>query len=174
MKIKLIFILLFCVTCLFIGCENEAAPTESIAGTEDAGDLEKGFGYGNWLEGNYALEEKFGTGIMNKDVDLFASCFWNDPNFCFVTATGEVVRGYEANREGIVQLFETFETIEVEVHWIDRWLVGRKVYAVGEASFRMVMYDGTVVEYKEVWTDGRMKVKDEWVIFLNHAHMLVE
>jgi hypothetical protein len=174
MKIKLIFILLVSFTCLFIGCENEAAPTESIAAIEDDGDLEKGRFHKNWLEGNLALEEKFGVGIMNKDVDLFANCFWNDPNFCFVTATGEVVRGYEANREGIVQLFETFETIEVEVHWIDRWLVGRKVYAVGEASFRMVMYDGTVVEYKEVWTDGRMKVKGEWVIFLNHAHMLVE
>jgi hypothetical protein len=41
MKIKLIFILLFSVTCLFIGCENEAAPTESIADIEDDGNMTK-------------------------------------------------------------------------------------------------------------------------------------
>ena len=41
MKIKLIFIMLLSVTCLFIGCENDAAPSESIIASVDDYDLAK-------------------------------------------------------------------------------------------------------------------------------------
>ena len=99
------------------------------------------------------------------------SCFWNSPDL-LVVLFGNVQRGYDVVRGGIVQMFEQNETVKLTINEISYVPVGNMVMAVGTATYDLKPKNGPAMQLVERWTDLERKIDGRWVYVLDHATMV--
>ena len=167
MKRMRIFVLLFSGLFLTIGCQDSAPPTEPAAQTEETVSMAKYFAGNNWERDHDRLVEKFVTAVNTKDLDSFMECWWNDPQAVLVLEIGWVIRGWDNIKAGMQQAMSANETFHLEVNYVNRFRVGKNIYAVGVATWSRD--DGT---FQEVWTDVATLVDGKLVYVMDHAHDL--
>jgi ketosteroid isomerase-like protein len=120
------------------------------------------------IAGNARLDARFCAAMSNMDVESVMECFL-DSSDLVVVLYGKVLRGPEAVRRFLIELFEKSRTAHLQINEVTHWNVGETVFAVGSATYQFEALDGTKSTLKECWTDARQKVAGRWVYILNHA-----
>ena len=180
MKISVFLILLFSFAFLFVSCENDVQPTESVADQpnenaawQETESLEKSLT--GWEIGVEDMGIRFTEAIANKDLDAFMECWWNSPDVTLVLENGTVVRGWDNIRAGVEMLMDAHIELNLEVDEISRFRLGETVYAVGTATWTRTLkpeYGGETTVFTEHWTDAARQIKGQWVYVIDHAHDL--
>ncbi len=115
-----------------------------------------------------ALVNQFTDAMSRKDLDGAMQCFWNDPQLV-VVLYGNTVRGYDAVKGGIAQMFAQNETVKLTVNEISYVGMGDMVMAVGTATYDLKPVNGDSTQLVERWTDLEKKVDGRWVYVMDHA-----
>jgi ketosteroid isomerase-like protein len=176
MKISVFLILLFSFAFLFVSCENDVQPTESVADQpnenatwQETESLEKPLT--GWEEANEELGERFLAAFAAKDLDGVMDCFWNSPDLILCLEDGFVVRGWDNVRFGVQMLMDGHDALLLEVNEVSRFRLGANVYSVGTATWTRTA-NGVTTSFVERWTDVARKVNGNWVYITDHAHDL--
>jgi ketosteroid isomerase-like protein len=106
--------------------------------------------------------------MNNQDVEGVMGCCLDGPDLVFILY-GNILRGSEAVRGFVTNMFAGARSIHLEIDEIKRWCFGETVFAVGIATYEIVAMDGTKSRLRECWTDARRSVAGKWVYVLNHA-----
>ncbi len=124
------------------------------------------------LLANQELDRRFTEGMSQKDIEQVMSCFWNSPSLIFVDFEGNLFRGPDDFRKVIEQMFDQCESLSLVIDEISHIRAGESVFAVGTATYEMKAKDGTIQQFKELWTDVRARVEGRWVMALDHVNVL--
>lgn len=124
------------------------------------------------LKDQRKLDDAFCSAMTRKDLDGVMQCLWHDPNLVVVLFDATVYRGWDAVRDAVQQLFETFPQVRLEIDEVSHVPVGDGIVAVGTATYSLQAADGSAVRIVERWTDFRRKVDGRWIYVLDHAHAL--
>ena len=119
------------------------------------------------------LDRRFSEAMSRKDLDAAMACFWDDPNLV-VVLYGTVLRGPDAVRAAIKEIFDQNEWLSVEVNEIEITQLPSSdgVIGVGTATFDMGPRDGPRKLMVERWSDLRRKINGQWVYVLDHAALV--
>jgi ketosteroid isomerase-like protein len=169
MKTKLILILMISMALVFVSCENDSQPLKSIS---DIQNVETQSLSKTWQQSGDELGDKLMQGMVDGDIDVVMSCFWNSPDFIFVSESGVITRGWDNMKAGVTGMINATESRKLTVQSVSRFRVGDEVYSVGIATWELQIKEGPKVEFQEVWTDVAKKVKGNWVYLVDHAHDL--
>ena len=133
MKTKLILILMLSMALVFVSCENDSQPLQSISDMQnvEAQSLNKA-----WEQSSIELGEKLMQGMADGDIDVVMSCFWNSPDFIFVSESGVITRGWDNMKAGVTGMINSTEWRELTVQSVSRFRVGDEVYSVGIATWK--------------------------------------
>jgi ketosteroid isomerase-like protein len=118
------------------------------------------------------LDREYLEAFRQMDVDRIMACYWDSPDFIFVSFDGTVYRGTESVRNEIEKMLAGMESVRLEINEIDRVPSGDCILAVGTATFHLQPKDGPPQQSMERWTDVRRQVGGRWVYVLNHVHPL--
>jgi ketosteroid isomerase-like protein len=110
--------------------------------------------------------------MSSKDIRGAMSCFVQNPEL-IVVLYGEVLRGQNAVRHRISEMFAENESVTLSIDDVKHWRSGNAILAVGTATYRLRGADGTPSVVHERWTDVRRKINGRWVYVLDHAEMLL-
>ena len=124
------------------------------------------------LKSQRELNDAFCSAMTRKDLDGVMRCLWHDPNLVVVLFDATVYRGWDAVRDAVQQLFDTFPKVRLEIDEVSHVPVGDGIVAVGTATYSLQAADGSAVRIVERWTDLRRKVDGRWIYVLDHAHAL--
>ena len=124
------------------------------------------------LKSQRELNDAFCSAMTRKDLDGVMRCLWHDPNLVVVLFDATVYRGWDAVRDAVQQLFDTFSKVRLEIDEVSHVPVGDGIVAVGTATYSLQAADGSAVRIVERWTDLRRKVDGRWIYVLDHAHAL--
>ena len=129
-----------------------------------------------WQQSGDELGDKLMQGMADGDIDVVMSCFWNSPDFIFVSENGVITRGWDNMKVGVTGMINATSSRELTVQSVSRFRVGDEVYSVGTATwdlqFKPEVLGGAHIVFQEVWTDVAKKVKGNWVYLVDHAHDL--
>jgi len=117
---------------------------------------------------NVELDSRFVQAMSNKDVEGAMGCLLDSPELV-VVLWGTVLRGPQAIRQSITDLFAQMRSVHLEINEVTHWRLGDAVFAVGTATYEFEAPDGTKSTVKERWTDVRQNVAGKWVYVLDHA-----
>ncbi len=118
--------------------------------------------------------ERFCRAMSERDLDGVMRFFWNSPDLVNVL-WGTVVRGHEAARAVIRQLFEEHPSVRLVVNECSYIPAGDDgIIAVGTATYELRDRQGQETRMVERWTDLRRLIDGEWVVVLNHATVVPE
>ena len=120
------------------------------------------------MAANAQLDRRFVEAMSNKDVEGAMACLLDSPDLV-VVLWGTVLRGPEAVRQSITDLFAKMRSVHLEINEVKHWSLGETVFAVGIATYEFEALDGTKSTVKECWTDARQKVAGRWVYVLDQA-----
>ena len=124
------------------------------------------------LQSQRELDSAFCNAMSRKDLAGVMQCLWHDPNLVVVLFDATVYRGWDAVRDAVQQLFDTFPEVRLEIDEVSHVPVGDGIVAVGTATYSLQAADGSAVRIVERWTDLRRKVDGRWIYVLDHAHAL--
>ncbi len=174
MKTKLILILLLSMTLVFVSCENDSQPLQSIS---DMQSLEGQSLSKSWEQSAEDLAQKLMDGMWAGDVDAVMSCFWNSPDFIFVRDNGMPGHGWDAMKMRVERIINQTESRELTITEARRFRLGDEVYSAGKATwekFYYFAYGGEHEMFLESWTNVAKKVGDNWVYVVYHEHYISE
>ena len=117
------------------------------------------------------LDRRFAEALSRKDLDAAMACFWNDPDL-IVVLDGNVHRGPAAVRNGIKELFDSSESISMEVNEVTYVESVDGVIGVGTATLDLKHVGGPRQLMVERWSDLRRKIDGHWVYVLDHTTMV--
>ena len=126
-----------------------------------------------WIETAKDLDWRLCEAMSRKDLDALMAFFWDSPDL-IVVLFGNLLRGEEAVRASIAQMFKHNESIKVTILESRSVPVGDAVMTVGTATYDLKPKNGTSVQIVEVWTDLIRKIDGRWVYVLDHATMIPE
>jgi ketosteroid isomerase-like protein len=124
------------------------------------------------LQSQRELDNAFCSAMSRKDLAGVMQCLWHDPNLVVVLFDATVYRGWDAVRDAVQKLFDTFPVVKLEIDEVSHVPVGDGIVAVGTATYSLQAADGSAVRIVERWTDLRRKVDGRWIYVLDHAHAL--
>lgn len=176
MKTKLILILMIAMALVFVSCQNESQPLQSMG---DMQNLEGQSLSKTWEQAAEDLNEKFTKAMADLDIDAFMECIWNSPDAILVLERGDIVRGWDNIYGGVAGMMATYGKLDLEINRISRFRYGDFVFSVGQATWKRWLpssdFNGPPDEsFQEVWTDVTRKVKGKWVVVVNHPHWVGE
>ena len=118
MKTKLILTLMLSMALVFVSCENDSQPLQSISDMQnvEGQSLSK-----TWEQSSDELAEKLMKGMADGEIDVVMSCFWNSPDFIFVSEKGDIVRGWDDMKIGVTGMINATETRELTVQSVRRF-----------------------------------------------------
>ena len=117
------------------------------------------------------LGQRFCEAMSRKDLDAAMDCFWDSPDL-IVVLWGNTIRGSDALRASIAQLFEQNESVKLTINKSDSVLVGDGIMTVGIATYDLKPKNGPGMQIVEVWTDLTRKIDGRWVYVLDQATVL--
>ena len=82
---------------------------------------------------------------------------------------GTVIRGADAFRRAVKDMFDKNEMIKLDVNEVTHLTAGDGVIGVGTATYQLHPLDGPHQEIVEKWSDLRRKIHGRWVFVLDHA-----
>lgn len=125
------------------------------------------------LKAQEELNDRFCRAMSAKDLEGAMGCFWNDPQLV-VVLWGTVLRGADAVRTALAQLFNQYEAVRLDVNDCTHLPAGDGVIAVGTATYRLRDPAGAEQQIIERWTDLRRQIDGRWVYVLDHATIVPE
>jgi len=114
---------------------------------------------------------RFCDAMSRKDLDAAMDCFWDSPDL-IVVLWGNTIRGSDAVRASIAQMFEQHETVKLTINESDSVPVGDGIMTVGIATYDLKPKNGPSMQIVEVWTDLTRKIDGRWVYVLDQATIL--
>jgi uncharacterized protein (TIGR02246 family) len=114
------------------------------------------------------LDQRFMDAFNRKDLEAALACFWDHPDVLIVFF-GKLLRGTEAVRRHLRELFTQNVSLKVEAKEVTYLPSGDAVIGIGTAVFHLQPMDGPRRLMIECWSDLRRKINGRWVYVLDHA-----
>ena len=152
------FVLGFFIAVILLtgGCGENGEETEKVLGEAD-------------FSAAKALEQRFVDAMSNKDLDGVMACFWDSPDLV-VILSGTVLRGTDAVRASIEQMFAQNESVKLTVNESFDVAAGDGIITVGTATYDLQPAgDGEPIQLVERWSDLKQKIDGRWVYVLDHV-----